>query len=80
MILDEATSNVDTFTELNIQAAMKELMSGKTCFVIAHRLSTIKNADLILLMDKGNIVEQGTHQELMAKQGEYYQLFMSQFN
>jgi ATP-binding cassette subfamily B multidrug efflux pump len=80
LILDEATSNVDTFTELNIQAAMKELMSGKTCFVIAHRLSTIKNADLILLMDKGNIVEQGTHQELMVKQGEYYQLFMSQFN
>jgi len=80
LILDEATSNVDTYTEINIQSAMKELMTGKTCFVIAHRLSTIRHADLILLMSQGNIVEQGTHDELMAKEGQYYQLFMSQFS
>ncbi|MBN3490511.1 ABC transporter ATP-binding protein [Acholeplasma equirhinis] len=80
LILDEATSNVDTYTEINIQSAMQELMKGKTSFVIAHRLSTIRHADLILLMHQGNIVEQGTHEELMAKEGMYYQLFMSQFS
>lgn len=80
LILDEATSNVDTYTEINIQAAMRTLMQGKTSFVIAHRLSTIKNADLILLMAKGNIIEQGSHEELMKQKGQYYQLFMAQFN
>jgi len=80
LILDEATSNVDTYTEIAVQEAMKELMTNKTCFVIAHRLSTIKNADLILLMEHGNIIEQGTHQSLMNKNGAYYRLFMSQFD
>ncbi len=80
LILDEATSNVDTYTEINIQAAMRTLMQGKTSFVIAHRLSTIQNADLILLMAKGNIIEQGSHEELMKQKGQYYQLFMAQFN
>lgn len=79
LILDEATSNVDTRTELLIQSAMTELMKGKTCFVIAHRLSTIKNADKILVMDGGNAVEQGTHSELMYKKGYYYKLYNSQF-
>src|SRR5690606_32387098 len=79
LILDEATSNVDTYTEVNIQEAMRNLMKNKTSFVIAHRLSTIKNADLILLMSKGNIVEQGTHESLMSQKGQYYNLFMSQF-
>ncbi len=79
LILDEATSNVDTDTERQIQAAMRDLMKGKTCFVIAHRLSTIQNADLILVIDHGNIVEQGTHRELMSKKGFYYKLYVSQF-
>lgn len=79
LILDEATSNVDTGTERRIQAAMRELMKDKTCFVIAHRLSTIQNADLILVVNDGNIVEQGTHLELMAKQGFYHKLYHSQF-
>ncbi len=79
LILDEATSNVDTNTERKIQKAMRELMSDKTCFVIAHRLSTIKNADLILVVNHGEIVEQGTHDELMAKHGFYYKLYASQF-
>ena len=74
LILDEATSNVDTRTEQKIQAAMRELMKGKTCFVIAHRLSTIKNADTILLMDGGRIIEQGTHDELMRSNGAYAKL------
>ena len=80
LILDEATSNVDTRTEQQIQAAMRELMKGKTCFVIAHRLSTIRQADHILVLDKGNVVEQGTHEELMAKGGFYKQLYDSQFD
>ncbi|VEU82533.1 ABC-type multidrug/protein/lipid transport system ATPase component [Acholeplasma hippikon] len=80
LILDEATSNVDTYTEVNIQEAMKNLMKDKTSFVIAHRLSTIRNANLILLMQNGNIIEQGTHEELMDKRGSYYDLFMSQFS
>ncbi len=79
LILDEATSNVDTHTELLIQAAMDKLMRGRTSFVIAHRLSTIRNADLILVVRDGNIVEQGTHDELMAKGGVYAELYNSQF-
>jgi ATP-binding cassette subfamily B protein len=79
LILDEATSNVDTSTEREIQHAMRSLMQGKTCFVIAHRLSTIQNADLILVLDKGDVVEQGTHRSLMAAKGFYYRLYRSQF-
>ncbi len=79
MILDEATSNVDTQTERKIQAAMQELMKDKTCFVIAHRLSTIQNADTILVVDGGDIVEQGTHRELMEKGGHYAALYNAQF-
>ena len=79
LILDEATSNVDTNTEQKVQKAMQELMRGKTSFVIAHRLSTIQNADKILVMEYGDVMEQGTHQELMAKKGLYYKLYASQF-
>lgn len=79
LILDEATSNVDTRTELKIQQAMDELMSGRTSFVIAHRLSTIKNADLILVMKEGDIIESGTHDELLAADGFYADLYNSQF-
>lgn len=79
MILDEATSNIDTRTEMKIQEALNVMMEGRTCFIVAHRLSTIENADVILVMNKGNIVEQGTHKELLAKQGFYYELFNSQF-
>lgn len=79
LILDEATSNVDTMTEIRIQEAMRNLMKDKTCFVIAHRLSTIKNADTILVVNHGNIVEQGTHQELMARQGFYQKLYQAQW-
>ena len=79
LILDEATSNVDTRTELLIQKAMDRLMRGRTCFIIAHRLSTIVDADLILVMDRGTIVEQGTHDELMAAGGAYAELYLSQF-
>jgi ATP-binding cassette subfamily B protein len=80
LILDEATSNVDTRTEQRIQAAMRQLMKGKTCFVIAHRLSTIESADHILVLDGGKVVEQGTHRELMALGGTYYNLYQSQFD
>ena len=79
IILDEATSNVDTLTEKRIQSAMIKLMHEKTCFVIAHRLSTIINADTILVVHDGNIVEQGNHTDLMAKKGHYYHLYMAQF-
>lgn len=79
LILDEATSNVDTRTEQKIQKAMRKLMEHKTCFVIAHRLSTIRNADEILVVNKGEIVEQGTHTELMRKKGFYHQLYCAQF-
>ncbi len=79
LILDEATSNVDTRTELLIQKAMDRLMGGRTCFVIAHRLSTIVDADLILVLRDGRIVEQGTHKSLLAQKGFYYQLFQSQY-
>ena len=80
LILDEATSNVDTRTEELVQQAMDELTKGKTSFIIAHRLSTIKNADLILVMNEGNIVEQGTHQQLLKKNGFYAELYNSQFD
>ncbi len=79
LILDEATSNVDTRTEQIIQSAMTKLMQGRTCFVIAHRLSTIKHADKILVMDGGDVVEQGTHETLIKKRGYYYRLYKSQF-
>jgi len=79
LILDEATSSVDTRTEVLIQAAMKQLLKGRTSFVIAHRLSTIRNADMILVMDKGDIVEQGTHEQLLAAEGFYATLYRSQF-
>ena len=79
LILDEATSNVDTGTERQVQQAMRELMRGKTCFTIAHRLSTVRQADRILVVDHGDVVEQGTHRELMAKRGAYYRLYAAQF-
>jgi len=79
LILDEATSNVDTRTEELVQKAMDKLTEGRTSFIIAHRLSTIKNADLILVMKEGNIIEQGNHEELMAKNGAYAELYNSQF-
>ena len=79
LILDEATSSIDTRTEIQIQAAMDHLMEGRTSFIIAHRLSTIKNADLILVMNHGDIVEQGTHEELLEKGGFYSELYNSQF-
>ena len=79
LILDEATSSVDTRTEMQIQKAMTELMKGRTNFVIAHRLSTIRDADLILVMNHGTIVEKGTHEELLAQNGFYAELYNSQF-
>ena len=79
LILDEATSNVDTRTEELVQKAMDKLTEGRTSFIIAHRLSTIRNADLILVMKNGNIIEQGNHEELMQKNGAYAELYNSQF-
>jgi ATP-binding cassette subfamily B protein len=79
LILDEATSSVDTRTERQIQAALDELLRGRTSFVIAHRLSTIRHADQVVVLVKGEIVEQGTHDELLARRGFYYDLYMSQF-
>ena len=79
LILDEATSSVDTRTEERIQKAMDNLMKGRTSFVIAHRLSTIKDADVILVMKDGNIIEQGSHEELLEKGGFYKNLYESQF-
>lgn len=79
LILDEATSNVDTRTEKAIQSAMQKIMENRTSIVIAHRLSTIRDSDLIVVMDQGQIVEQGTHEELLARQGKYYALYMTQF-
>ena len=79
LILDEATSNVDTRTEELVQRAMDKLTKGRTSFIIAHRLSTIKNADMILVMNEGDIIEQGTHDELLEKNGFYANLYNSQF-
>ena len=79
LILDEATSNIDTRTEMNIQNAFNTIMKGRTSFIVAHRLSTITNADIILVMNKGNIIEKGTHKELLEKKGFYYNLYNSQF-
>lgn len=80
LILDEATSSIDTETEILLQKGLNKLLEGRTSFIIAHRLSTIKNADCIMYVDKGNILEKGTHDELLAQQGEYYKLFMSQYD
>lgn len=79
LILDEATSNIDTRTELKVQDAFRRLMEGRTCFIVAHRLSTIENADLILVMKDGTIIEQGTHKELLARKGFYFELYNAQF-
>ena len=79
LILDEATSNVDSRTEIKIQEAMNELMKGKTCFIIAHRLSTIQNADMIIVLQNGEITEMGNHEELMKNKGFYSTLYNSQF-
>jgi ATP-binding cassette subfamily B protein len=79
LILDEATSNVDTRTEKAIQNAMLEVMKGRTSIVIAHRLSTIRDADLIVVLDQGRIVEQGSHDELLARKQKYYDLYMTQY-
>ena len=79
LILDEATSSIDTRTELKIQQAMDKLMQGRTSFVIAHRLSTIKNADMILVLKDGDIIEKGNHEELMRQKGFYADLYNSQF-
>ena len=79
LILDEATSNVDTRTEMVVQQVMRELMQGKTCFVVAHRLSTVRSADRILVVRDGNVVESGTHPELMARKGFYWELYQAQF-
>ena len=79
MILDEATSSIDTRTEIKIQEAFRKMMKGRTSFIVAHRLSTIKEADVILVMKDGNIIEQGTHDELLKKQGFYCTLYNSQF-
>jgi len=79
LILDEATSNVDSRTEMRIQKAMLKLMEGRTSFVIAHRLSTVRDADVILVLKDGVVIEQGSHDELMAMEGFYHSLFFSQF-
>jgi ATP-binding cassette subfamily B protein len=80
LILDEATSSIDTRTEIKIQKAFNKLMNGRTTFIVAHRLSTIKNADIILVMNDGDIIEQGRHKELLDKKGFYYTLYNSQFS
>lgn len=79
LLLDEATSSIDTRTEKQIQAGFNTLMQGRTAFIVAHRLSTIENADRILVIENGDIVEQGSHNELIEKQGAYFDLYMSQF-
>lgn len=79
LILDEATSSIDTLTEIRVQKAFAKIMQGRTSFVVAHRLSTIKESDVILVMRDGNIIEQGTHEELLAKGGFYKKLYESQF-
>ncbi len=79
MILDEATSSIDTRTEALVQQGMDALMSGRTVFVIAHRLSTVQNADVILVLDHGRIIERGNHEQLIAEKGKYYQLYTGAF-
>jgi len=79
LVLDEATSSVDTRTEIHIQEAFQRLMSGRTSFVIAHRLSTIRRADMVLVINNGEIIELGTHEGLLEKRGFYYRVYMSQF-
>ena len=79
LILDEATSSIDTRTEIKIQEAFQKMMEGRTSFIVAHRLSTIKEADIILVMKDGNIVEQGNHEELLERNGFYAKLYQSQF-
>ena len=79
MVLDEATSSIDTRTERYIQRGMDALMEGRTVFVIAHRLSTVRNADCIVVIEGGRIMEKGSHEQLMAEQGRYYQLYTGQF-
>lgn len=80
LILDEATSSIDTRTEIKIQRAFEKLMKGKTTFIVAHRLSTVKNADLILVMNNGSVIEKGTHESLLADKGFYFNLYNSQFS
>ena len=80
LILDEATSSIDTETELLLQKGLARLLEGRTSFIIAHRLSTIKNADCIMYVADGAILEKGTHEELLAQKGAYYDLYMSQFD
>jgi ATP-binding cassette subfamily B protein len=79
MILDEATSSIDTRTEELVQKGMDNLMEGRTVFVIAHRLSTVRNSDAIMVMDQGRIIERGTHNELLEEKGVYYQLYTGKF-
>jgi ATP-binding cassette subfamily B protein len=80
LILDEATSSIDTETEILLQRGLSRLLEGRTSFIIAHRLSTIKNADCIVYVDQGGLLERGTHDELLAQRGEYYHLYLSQFD
>ena len=79
MILDEATSSIDTRTEALVQDGMDKLMEGRTVFVIAHRLSTVRNSDVIMVLSHGEIIERGSHEELIAKKGQYYQLYTGAF-
>ena len=79
LILDEATSSIDTRTEIKIQQAFASMMEGRTSFIVAHRLSTIREADIILVMDSGKVIEQGTHEELLAEKGFYAKLYNSQY-